>query len=110
MVNVYVPVTGVLFTPLSETALVIANLVKPSGAVPTVVRDGKFRLFFFSREETRMHIHVFCPNGEAKFWIDPQIGFATSRGLNQRELNEIERIIRANVEEIRLAWRNHFDS
>lgn len=25
---------------------------------PTIFRDGQFRLFFFSREETRIHVHV----------------------------------------------------
>jgi hypothetical protein len=25
---------------------------------PTVFRDGPFRFFFFSREESRLHIHV----------------------------------------------------
>jgi hypothetical protein len=34
---------------------------------PTIVRDGQFRLFFFSREETRIHVHVAHPDGEAKF-------------------------------------------
>ncbi|WP_205617582.1 DUF4160 domain-containing protein [Pelomicrobium methylotrophicum] len=38
---------------------------------PTVIRDGPFRLFFFSREEPRMHVHVAHPQGEAKFWIEP---------------------------------------
>ena len=32
---------------------------------PTVVRDGQFRLFFFSREETRIHVHVAHADGEA---------------------------------------------
>ena len=34
---------------------------------PTLFRDGSFRYFFFSREETRMHVHVSHPDGEAKF-------------------------------------------
>jgi hypothetical protein len=34
---------------------------------PTVFRDGEFRFFFFSREESRVHIHVSHPDGEAKF-------------------------------------------
>lgn len=39
---------------------------------PTVVKAGAFRLFFFSREETRMHIHVNHTDGEAKFcWSRP---------------------------------------
>jgi Domain of unknown function (DUF4160) len=38
---------------------------------PTIVRDGQFRLFFFSREETRIHVHIAHPDGEAKFWLIP---------------------------------------
>ena len=77
---------------------------------PTVFKKGSFRFSFFSREEPRMHIHVFSPDGEAKFWIEPEVAFDQSRGLSQRELNAIERIIRDNVEEIRIAWRSHFES
>jgi hypothetical protein len=29
-----------------------------------------FRFFFFSREESRKHAHVYCSDGEAKFWLD----------------------------------------
>ena len=49
---------------------------------PTVVRDGKFRLFFFSREETRVHVHVAHPDGEAKFWLTPSVEIAMSTGLS----------------------------
>ena len=41
--------------------------------MPTVFREGEFRFYFFSREETRKHIHVSSPNGEAKIWIEPKI-------------------------------------
>ena len=43
---------------------------------PTVFREAGFRFYFFSREETRMHIHVQSSNGEAKFWIEPEIQIA----------------------------------
>lgn len=45
----------------------------PDGHVemsPTVLRYKKYRLFFFSREETRRHVHIVSPEGEAKFWQD----------------------------------------
>lgn len=41
---------------------------------PTVFRDKGFRFLFFSREEARMHVHVQCERGEAKFWMEPAIG------------------------------------
>ncbi|TMG83195.1 MAG: DUF4160 domain-containing protein [Betaproteobacteria bacterium] len=48
---------------------------------PTVLRAKGFRLFFFSREETRMHVHVQSAEGEAKFWLEPRIELAQSYGL-----------------------------
>jgi hypothetical protein len=45
---------------------------------PAAVRDGHFRLFFFSREEPRIHVHVAHPDGEAKFWLTPVVQLATS--------------------------------
>ena len=60
---------------------------------PTVVREGPFRLFFFSREEPRMHIHVAHPDGEAKFWLEPAISLASHTGLSSKELSDAEEII-----------------
>ncbi len=48
---------------------------------PTVVKEGAFRLFFFSREELRMHVHVTHTDGEAKYWLEPSIALAQNFGL-----------------------------
>ena len=77
---------------------------------PTVVRDGAFRLFFFSREEARIHVHVAHPDGEAKFWLTPAISLATSTGLSVRQLRDAEAVVGAHFEEIRNAWNQHFGS
>ena len=52
----------------------------------TIVRDGQFRLFFFSREETRIHVHVAHADGEAKFWLTPQVALANHTGLSAPQL------------------------
>lgn len=52
---------------------------------PTVFRDGPFRFFVFSREVERIHIHVTCPAGEAKFWLEPEIELARSHGLAESD-------------------------
>jgi len=75
---------------------------------PTIVRDGPFRLFFFSREEARIHVHVAHPDGEAKFWLTPNVSVATSTGLSQRQLREAQIVVEAHLEEIRNAWNHHF--
>ncbi|GAB7025603.1 DUF4160 domain-containing protein [Geotalea toluenoxydans] len=54
---------------------------------PTVFRESGFRFYFFSREESWMHIHVHSEKGEAKFWIEPQIELAQNYGLSDTELN-----------------------
>ena len=43
---------------------------------PVVLRKRKFRFFFFSREEDRMHIHVCGADGEAKIWLEPTVELA----------------------------------
>jgi hypothetical protein len=75
---------------------------------PTVVRDGQFRLFFFSREETRCHVHVAHPDGEAKFWLAPQFALATFTGLSPKQLREAQSVVEAHLEEIEHAWNHHF--
>ena len=76
---------------------------------PTVLRVGAFRFFFFSREEPRVHVHVQGPDGEAKFWLDPEITLAENVGLTASDLRRIERLVRQHEGDIRTAWRQHFD-
>ena len=75
---------------------------------PTVFRYRGYRFFFFSREETRMHVHEYCPDGEAKFWIDPIVALATNHGLSTKQLTDIQRVIEGKRNEIAKAWRKHF--
>lgn len=77
---------------------------------PTVFRQGGFRFFFFSREEPRMHVHVLCGDGEAKFWMEPRIELARNHGLSSRRLREVERMIEEHEDEIRAAWKKHFQT
>ena len=74
---------------------------------PTVFTDGPFRFFFFSREETRRHIHVTCPAGEAKFWLEPEIELAMQHGLPPHRVSEIRRLVEEHEDEIRRAWQQH---
>jgi len=77
---------------------------------PTVLREGAFRLFFFSREELRIHVHVAHPDGEAKFWLTPAVALATSVGLSEQQLGEAKSLVERHLEEIQNAWSRHFGS
>lgn len=75
---------------------------------PTVFREKGYRFFFFSREESRMHVHVHCGEGEAKFWLVPQIALANHFHLSRNQLKEIEQIIEVHHDELKRAWHKHF--
>ena len=77
---------------------------------PTVFREKGYRFFFFSREEARPHIHVYSGNGEAKFWIEPEIKLARNYGFTQTQLKDIQKIIEEHSNVIQTAWRQHFGS
>ena len=67
---------------------------------PTVFRKKGYRFFFFSREETRMHIHVISGDGEAKFWLEPEIALARNYYYNRKQLTEIESLIEVHYGEL----------
>ena len=75
---------------------------------PTIVRDGQFRLFFFSREEPRIHVHVAHPDGEAKFWLTPVVALADHTGLSAAQLRQAHVVVNAHIKEIEHAWNLHF--
>lgn len=100
-------------TPLHCRTLVYDRQSAQTGSVPNGTyscSDGQFRLFFFSREEPRMHVHVAHPDGEAKFWLSPEVVLANHTGLSNRQLNEAQIIVERHVKEIQDAWNHHFGS
>lgn len=57
-----------------------------------------------------MHVHVYCGDGEVKFWLEPQIELARNYGLSRQQLKAIENIIEERQNEIRSAWQKYFQS
>ena len=43
---------------------------------PTIHREGRYRFVFFSREETRSHVHIYSTDGEAKYRLEPKMELA----------------------------------
>ena len=76
--------------------------------MPTVFIDGPFRYYFFSREETRRHIHVSSSEGEMKVWLEPKIEVAKVVNLSQQEVTKILNTVEARKEQIDEFWNKHF--
>jgi hypothetical protein len=79
-------------------------------SMPTVLRAGKYRFFFFSNERREpRHIHVESGDNYAKFWLEP-IDLVKSVGYKERELGEIKEFIRENIDLLKAEWDAHFNS
>jgi hypothetical protein len=78
--------------------------------MPTVLRVGPYRFHFYSREGIEPpHIHVARDDSEAKFWLTP-VSLATSHGLRESELREIERLVEEHCDALIEAYtRFHGD-
>ena len=77
---------------------------------PTVFREAGYRFFFFSREEERMHVHIVSGDGEAKFWLKPEIELAKNFHYSPKQLKVIESLIMEHLDELINAWEKHFCS
>lgn len=49
-------------------------------------------------------------DGEAKFWLEPNIELANNYGLSEREVRDALQLIVERQDEIRRAWHTHFGS
>lgn len=76
---------------------------------PTIHRELGYRFFFFSREESRMHVHCQSERGEAKFWLEPTIEIALHVGLSVRDLNAVEGIIQEHYHDFVAKWKQYFE-
>ena len=77
---------------------------------PTIFIKGNYRFHFFSREETRMHVHIISPDGEAKFWLEPLVSLVNYSGLSDKQLNYLQKTIEKNKNEFIKKWKEHFKS
>ena len=76
--------------------------------MPTVLRVGGYRFFFYSNEGSEPpHIHVQKAEQYAKFWLQP-IQLAESIDCTSKELRQIQEIIQAHLGLILEAWHEHF--
>ncbi len=55
-----------------------------------------------------MHVHVISGNGEAKFWLEPEIVLAKNHRYSRKQLKEIESLIEGHYDELISAWKQHF--
>ena len=55
-----------------------------------------------------MHVHVYCAEGEAKFWLEPEVALARNYGLSQRQVVEAMHLVEDRKDDIAAAGGEHF--
>jgi hypothetical protein len=76
--------------------------------MPTVLRIGPYRFYFYSHEPNEpAHVHVDRDASSAKFWLNP-VSLARNLGLRASDLRLVERLIRENQIQLLEAWNGYF--
>ncbi|MEJ2743269.1 MAG: DUF4160 domain-containing protein [Gammaproteobacteria bacterium] len=55
-------------------------------------------------------MHVVSCDGEAKFWLSPEIELAKNYKYTRKQLKEIESLVEDHYDELVSAWEQHFGS
>lgn len=80
--------------------------------VPTVLRKGSWRFYFYSNEGCGPpHVHVAGEGARAsevaKFWLAP-VRVVRSRRIRPHELRRLERLVSENRTAFLRKWDEHF--
>lgn len=76
--------------------------------MPTVLRSGPYRFYFYSHEPNEpLHIHVDRDNLSAKFWLDP-VSLAQNLGFRPKELRQVQELVEAHREQFLEARNDYF--
>jgi hypothetical protein len=75
--------------------------------MPTVLRSGPYRLYFYSHEPNEPpHVHIDRDDATCKFWLEP-VALARNLGFGAKELRDVERLVIANQQELLEAWHGY---
>jgi len=77
--------------------------------MPTVLRIGPYRFYFYSHDliNEPPHVHIDRDDLSAKFWLKP-VALASNLGFSARELSKIEKFVREHQTELLERWYKEY--
>lgn len=76
--------------------------------MPTVLRSGPYRLYFYSHEPNEPpHVHIDRDDQSCKFWIQ-NVALARNLGFSAKELRDLEKLVINNQQQLLEAWHEYF--
>jgi len=77
--------------------------------MPTVLRHGPYRLFFYAGDQGEpQHVHVEREDKVAKFWIAP-VRLESSGGFGRSEIGRIHEVVLTHRVQLVEAWNEYFN-
>jgi Domain of unknown function (DUF4160) len=78
--------------------------------MPTVLRSGPYRFYFYSHEPNEPpHVHVDRDNLSTKFWLEP-VSLARNLGFGASELRKVQSLVVEHQAQLLEAWHGYFGS
>jgi hypothetical protein len=84
---------------------------RSASAMPSVLRKGGFRFFFYANEgnpREPVHVHVEQGDNEAKVWLRPEVRLAYNDGFDARALREVLDLVEEHRARIEQVWNEFF--
>ena len=76
--------------------------------MPTILRIGGYRFFFYSNESNEpRHVHVQKVGMLAKFWLGP-VALASNSGFPAHELSKVKGMVMTHEQCFMEAWDEFF--
>ena len=76
--------------------------------MPTLLRIGPFRFYFYSHEPNELpHVHIDRGAATIKIWLG-SLEVAKSRGFRAHEIGEVIGLVEAHRTEFMEAWNGFF--
>ena len=77
--------------------------------MPTVLRSGPYRFFFYSADAHEApHVHVERDEKKAKFWLRP-VRLENSGSFKSVEVRRIQRLVEQRREALLRSWDAYFN-
>jgi len=78
--------------------------------MPTLLRIDGFRFFYANEGSEPAHIHVRKAEGEAKFWLTPNVSLGWVRGFSPSTIAVLLTLVRENRFFLLEKWNEFFAS
>ena len=76
--------------------------------MPTVLKSGPYRIYFYSHEPNEPpHVDIDRDNQSCKFWLAP-VSLARNLGFDAKELRNIESILIETQQYLLEVWYDYF--